>query len=444
MEKDMTRGSEWQIILSFALPLIATNLLQSAYSLADSIILGRFIGPDALASAGLVMTSLWAMQTICQGIGAGVSILAAQYYGARRRGDIAHAVGGAFAVCVFLGPLLSAMCFLCARSLIDGFLISPPELSEMSRTYFTTFTLGITFQLIYNVANGLLRSHGDSRGGLIFLLISSAMNIALDILFVVYLEKGVVGAACATVISQGCSAIASVIYMLRGFPTLRPHISFGRAERAKAALTIRLSIPIIAVHITYAFGFTIMQRLVNSFGSASIEGFFAMFRIEDIVYVTPNALNVAVSAFAGQNVGAGQPDRARAGYRAALKIGAVITIVAAASVVIFGYQILGMFGISGEAMRRGYEHLALLMCFMMLSMTSTITSGFLQGTGDVRVPMASGFTNLTIRLVLAYCMAETFIDFRSVYVSYPPSAIASFLIVVLRYRSGKWMGKKVA
>lgn len=439
----MTKGDEWRLILAFALPMMATNLLQSAYALADSVILGNFIGPDALGSAGLVATSLWFMQTICQGIGTGVSVLAAQYYGAGRRGDIAHVVGAAYSICAVLGPALTFVCFACARPLVEGFLIAPAELRGMSIAYFTTFSIGITFQMIYNATYGLLRSHGDSRGGLIFLLISSFVNISLDLLFVVRFGWGVRGAAAATVISQACSAGASMIYMARGFPSLRPRIAIGASEREKARTAIRLSMPIIAVHAIYSVGFTILQRLVNSFGAPSIEGFIAMGRIEDFVHVAPNALSSAVSAFAGQNVGAGMPERARAGYIASLKIGGVITIAASILTIVFGSAMLGTFGISGEAMRRGHEHLVLLMCFMMFSMTSTITSGFLQGTGDVRVPMVSGSVNLTIRLGLSFLMAGTFVGFRSVYVSMPPAALAGFAIVVLRYRSGKWRDKSV-
>jgi Na+-driven multidrug efflux pump len=203
----------------------------------------------------------------------------------------------------------------------------------------------------------------------------------------------------------------------------------------------RMSLPIILQSAIYSVGFTIMQRLVNSFGVHSIEGYVSMGRIENLAHIPSNSFNTAISAFTGQNVGAGKPERAMAGYRASLRMGTGITLAAAVIVLLLSRHALGLFNISGESMRRGQEHLVLLMCFIIFSMIANVTSGFLQGAGDVRVPAVSGLANLTIRLVSAHLMAHTFIGFRSIYVSMPFATIAGCLIVVLRYQSGKWRHK---
>lgn len=439
----MTVGREWRVILAFALPIMGTNLLQTMYTLADSLIVGNFIGPAALGAIGLTGSATWFLLTICQGIGTGASIVAAQYYGANREDDVQESVGAAYTLSLAVCLLLTLSCFLFARPLIGDFLRAPAEMRGMSETYFRVYAAGLLFQMLYNVTYGLLRSHGDSRGGLYFLLVAALMNVSLDLLFVVRFGWGVTGAAAATVLSQLCCAAASVAYLARRFPRLRPRVSLSAGARRKMRAIARMSAPIIVQYAIFSVGFTVMQRLVNSFGVHSIEGYVSMMRIENLAHIPSNSFNAAVSAFTGQNIGAGKPERAMAGYRASLKMGAAVTVAAAVFVILFSHPMLGLFNISGESMRRGQEHLVLLMCFIVFSMISNVTSGFLQGAGDARVPAVSGLANLTIRLGSAYLMSGTLIGFRSVYVSMPFATLAGCLIVVLRYRSGKWRDKSL-
>lgn len=443
MEKDLTIGREWRVILAFSLPIMGTNLLQSMYTLADSIIVGNFVGPTALGAVGLTGSLTWLLLTFCIGIGTGVSIVISQYYGAKRGADIQTSIGASYSLALAVSALLTALCFIFARPLIWGFLGAPQQMRDMSVTYFCIYALGIVFQMLYNVTYGILRAYGDSKGGMYFLLIAAVMNVALDLLFIVKFEWGVVGAAVATVFSQFCCAGASMLYLTHGFPNLKPRLGIKSAELKKMRTITVMSIPIIVQQAIMAVGFTIMQRLVNSFGVHSIEGYVSMIRIEDLAHIPSKSFSTAISAFTGQNIGAGKPERAQAGYRASLKMGAIITVVIAIVVILFSRPMLGMFNISGESMRRGQEHLVLLMFFMVFSMTTNITSGFLQGAGDVRMPAISGFINLSVRLIGAYVMARTFIDFRSIYVSMPPAWIIGCLIVVLRYRSGKWRQKAI-
>lgn len=438
MAVNLTKGAEWRAILLFSLPIMGSNFLQVLYNLTDSLIVGNFIGSAALGAVGLIGAMSWLMLTFCMGIGTGTSIVIAQYYGAGRSGDIQATIGAAYALGLGVTLVLTVPSLVFAKPLIWGFLGAPPEMREMSVRYFMIFSCGILFQMLYNVTYGILRAYGDSRGGLLFVLVSVSLNIALDFLFIVSFGWGVTGAAVATVLSQGCCALISMIYLTRRFPDLRPRLALKGEARRKMYIILNVSTPIIVRQAILAVGFTIMQRLVNSFGVHSIEGYAAMGRIEELAHIPSQSLNSAISAFAGQNIGAGKPERAQAGLRASLRMGTAVTIVLAVLVIVLSRPMLGMFSIAGESMRRGQEHLVLLMIFMLFSMTSNVISGFLQGAGDVRPPAFAGLVNLSVRLGAAYFMAGTFVDFRSIYVSMPPAWIVGCLILVLRYRSGKW------
>lgn len=195
-----------------------------------------------------------------------------------------------------------------------------------SMAYFLIYSGGIIFQLLYNVTYGILRAHGDSRGALIFLMISAALNIVLDCVFISIFHMGVSGAAAATVIAQAGSAIASFLYLRHIFPDLLPKRRYLYAWKGQGALLMRLSIPIMLQTGVNSIGFLILQRLINSFGAPSIEGYAAMLKVEQLAHIPSQSFNVAISSFAGQNIGAEKLDRARRGYRTTILMGVLISI----------------------------------------------------------------------------------------------------------------------
>lgn len=438
MKKDMTSGPEWAVILSFSLPIMGANLLQVLYNFADSVIVGNFIGPAALGAVGLTNSMTWLLVAFCSALGAGANIAAAQFFGAGKDTEIKKTIAASYLMAAALSAALTLLCVLAARPVIDGFLKAPQEMSADSRAYFLIYSGGIVFQLLYNVTYGILRAHGDSRGALYFLLISAFVNIALDCLFILVFQMGVPGAALATVIAQAGSAIASMLYLRKQFPDLLPGLRCLSAWKKQTWLLTRLSVPIILQSTVTSFGFIILQRLINSFGTPSIEGYSAMMRIEQLAHIPSQSLNVALSSFTGQNIGAGKTERAKKGCRSAIAMGVLTSAAISALVLLFDDPLLGLFHITGESLRRGREHLDILMLFIWTNTIMNITCGFLQGAGDVKIPAASGFVNLGIRLSLSYLLAATPVGFRCYYVSMPPAWCISCLLVVWHYRSGKW------
>ncbi len=438
MKKDMTEGREWSSILLFSLPIMGANLLQVLYNLADSVIVGNLISSTALGAVGLTSSMVWLLTAICTSFGAGVNIAVAQYFGAKKENEIQETISAAYVIAVVVSLILTAICFLVARPVIFGFLQAPEEMRFDSVSYYLIYSCGIIFQLFYNVTYGILRAHGDSRGALFFLIISAALNIVMDCTFISVFHWGVSGAAAASVIAQAGSAIASFLYMRHIFPDLMPKRRFLYAWKEQGLLLTRLSIPIMLQNGVNSLGFLVLQRLINSFGAASIEGYAAMLKVEQLAHIPSQSFNVAISSFAGQNIGANKLDRARRGYKSTITMGILISISISIIVLIFDRPLLQIFAISGESLRRAKEHLDILMCFIWVSTINNITCGFLQGAGDVKIPASTSSINLSIRLVLSFLLALTPVGFRCYYVSMPPAWLIACSVVVLRYRSGRW------
>lgn len=444
MERDLTKGVAWKTILFFAIPIMGSNLLQIGYNLADSIIVGNFVSSTALGAIGVTSSTMWLLLNIVTGIGTGTSITLSQYFGAKKEKDIESTISTVLIFSIVTSLCITAFCFIFARLIIWNFLGTPAEMYEDSYSYFVIFSCGIIFQMIYNVVYGILRAHGNSKGSLIFLLIAAILNVVLDLIFVIVFKWGVKGAAFATVISQAGSATASVIYMWRLFP----HLKFKKSQwvfvKEKLIIVLRLAIPIILQSSVIAFGFIILQRLINSFGPASIEGFVAMNKAEQLLHIPSNAFNVAISNFTGHNIGAKQIDHIKKGYKSTIIMASSFCIIIVIFILFYGKNILAMFNITDDAMIRGSEHLYTVATFMIFSTVNNITGGLLQGAGDVKVTTIAGFINLSIRLIAAYTMAATVINFRSIYFSLPPAWITACLITVTRYRSGKWQNKAIS
>ena len=228
MKKDMTEGREWSSILLFSLPIMGANLLQVLYNLADSVIVGNLISATALGAVGLTSSMIWLLTAICTSIGAGVNIAVAQYFGAKKETDIQESISVSYLIAIIASIFLTAACFLAARPVIFGFLQAPEEMRFDSMAYFLIYSGGIIFQLLYNVTYGILRAHGDSRGALIFLMISAALNIVLDCVFISIFHMGVSG--CRDRDRTGR-------FRHRQFPVSAAHFPGSAAE---TALSLRL------------------------------------------------------------------------------------------------------------------------------------------------------------------------------------------------------------
>ena len=440
--KDMTRGTEWRLILLFTLPLIGGNLLQQIYSLADGLVVGNFVSSAALAAVGTCTPLTYLLLALATGLTNGVGIIVSQYFGANDLKSLRRSVSTAIVTVAIAALLVTAIGLLASRWLLEGLLGTPENVLPMALTYLRIYCCGLLFQFAYNTFAAILRALGDSRSTLYFLLISTVVNIVLDLIMVQWWE--VAGVAWATVIAQGISAVCAGIYLFKRVTFLR----FGKGEfvvdGSKFRLAMRLGVPTSIQQCAVGLGMVLMQVLINSFGEDAIAATTAGMRVEQFAMVPIMMFYTGLSNFVGQNMGAGYLDRVKRGFRQTM----VMTLLCCGGVIllilVFGKYAIGLFGMGPEAESMGIEYIQTLASFFLIFGVMYVTNGVLQGSGDVVIPTVASTTSLVVRVILANIMATVdWIGYRSIFWSIPVGWGCGAAIVLIRYFSGKWKEKGI-
>lgn len=438
MGKDLTKGSEWRQLLGFALPMMGAQLLQVTYSMVDAIVVGNFVSAAALGAVSVPGPIIWIASAIASGMGTGTNIIVAQYVGAEKHKEIRSAVVTSILFCGILGAALSMICALLSGPIVHSFLQTPPEMQQDAVTYLAIYSIGFFFQMLYQVFYGITRAFGDSKASLLFLMVAALLNLVLDLGFIIVLDWGVAGAALASVIAQVGSAAAAFLYLAVKYPSVSPVASRARPDKQQLTLIMRVSLPVTFQMAVQSAGFLLLQRMVNSFGPASIEGFAAMGKTEELMHIPIICISTALASFVGQNMGAQQVERAERGIRFALYGMLLLSVVLGGVMLLCDQYILRLFNITGDSLLRGKEHMDVMCLLLPVFTANRVLNGALQGAGDVRIPVISSFTDLTLRLVCTAVLSLTPVAFRAVYLSTPPAWIAACLITVLRFRQGHW------
>lgn len=438
--RDLTQGREWQQILLFALPMMGANLLSVTYTLVDSLIVSNYVSASAFGAVSVGGPMIWVAMAIQNGMGAGAGILLAQYFGAGKKERIRSAAYTASVFGAALGLVMSAVWIALARPVLSGFLQVPADMYRDAWLYLVIYCAGFVFQMLGSVLAGVLRAFGNARASLWVLLVAAVTNLALDLLFVVGLQMGVAGAAIATVVSQLGAALVSLVLVQRYFPKseTQPQVRFNIQE---LRYLLELCIPVTLQMVISSASFLLLQRMVNSFGPASIEGFAAMGKTEEIIHIPVYAFSSALAGFTGQNIGAARIDRVKRGCAATMAMAVGVSILLGGLMFLFDENILRLFNITGDALLRGREHLDLMCILLPIFTVTRMASGTLQGAGDVRITVFSSFAEIAIRLALTYALSLTSVGFRSIYLSSPPAWIIACAIVLVRLLRGRWQQK---
>ena len=442
MAKDMTTGKEWKLILSFTLPLIGGNLLQQIYSLADSLIVGNFAGQTALASVGTSFPITFLLLALATGLTNGVGVMASQFYGAKNSDAFRKNLSTACFTLLGAGILITILGILTSRPLLAGLLQADASILDDALLYLRIYCIGLIFQFAYNTFAAILRSIGDSRSTMYFLLISTVVNIVLDLIFVQLWQ--VAGVAWATVIAQAVSAITAGIYLFRKVELARFRKGQFRFHKEMFTMSLRLGVPTSIQQCSVGLGMVLMQRLINSFGVDTISAITAAMKLESFAMVPIMMFYMGLSNFTGQNMGAGKMDRIKRGYHQTMVM-AMITCAGIILLLIFaGPYAIGLFHMNEAATAIGSEYLRTLAWFFLIFCVMYITNGVLQGSGDVAYPTAGSMTSLIVRVIVANIMA-TFpaIGYRSIFYSIPIGWVCGTAIVFIRYLTGKWKTKGV-
>ena len=428
-------------LLLFSLPIILGNLFQQTYTMADSAIVGRFVGEQALAAVGASYSLTNIFICVAFGGGIGASVIVSRYFGAGQYRSMKLAVYTAFLAFLGISVLLGGL-GLAASGEIMLLLNTPADVMDMAVEYLNIYFLGLPFLFMYNVLSSMFNALGKSRIPLYFLIFSSLFNIVLDVISVTWLNMGVAGVAWATLIAQGISAVLSFIVFMRLMRQLSKEPS-GIFDRTELLSMTKIALPSILQQSTVSIGMMLVQSVVNSFGSQALAGFSAGMRIESICVVPMSGVGSAISSYTAQNIGAGSEERVVKGYHAAIQMVIAFAIILCAALQLFHKPLIELFlGDDGTAaaLSTGQDYLKFIGWFFCLIGFKMAADGLLRGAGDMTMFTIANLVNLFIRVVVAMTMAPIY-GIHMVWVAVPIGWFVNWFISYCEYRTGKWRKK---
>ena len=404
MELDMTKGSPSKLITKFIIPIIIGNIFQQLYSMVDTIIVGRFIGVDALAAVGATGSVSFLILGFTQGLTTGFTVLTAQRFGAGDREGMRKSIGSAAILSVIVTIVMTAVSMAGMDSLLRV-MNTPEDIFDMTKEYIMIICAGIACNVLYNLLSSILRAIGNSVVPLVLLVIASVTNIVLDYVLIVYGHMGVGGAAYATIISQGLSGVLCLIYIIKRVPTLHIRPEHCRLESQCVKNQLTVGIPMALQFSITASGAMVMQAAINLFGSVAVAAFTAASKVQNLVTQGMMSMGQTMASYGGQNYGKGDYHRLEKGVRSALLISVIYSLLAAAAVGLFLRPLLSLF-FSGDidmASLMPWAKTYIYMCAVFYIPLSTIFifRNIMQGCGYSFLPMMGGVVELFARMITA-------------------------------------------
>ena len=444
MTKDLTRGTPWRLIVQFALPIMAGNLLQQLYNTADTIIVGNFNGQQALSAVGACasLTALFTALAIGFSIGAGVLI--SQYFGASREQELRQYAATAIVLMLAMGLLMSLIGVCSAGFLLARALGTPEALLPLTLLYFRIYAAGLVFQFGYNIAAALLRALGDSKATLYFLLVSSVLNVVLDLVFVAGLGMGVVGAAIATVISQIASCGIGFAYMHRRYALLRFSLRELRMDLKTAGRILQVGAPMAIQQSIVSCGFLFLQRLVNYYGESMIASYTVASRMENILMIPIIGIQNTMATFAGQNMGAHRPDRVSKGLGQGVLVSLGMTLILCLAQIAGIPLIIRAFQLDAGAAAICRLHLFSSAVAIPIFAVYFPANGMCQGVGEGFHATFYALLALGLRVVFAYALHKTSLfGYTAIWWSQAMSWTITLVVCYVHFFRGKWKDKSL-
>ena len=442
---DMTVGTPWKRIAMFSIPMLIGNIAQQMYNTVDSIVVGHYVGDNALAAVGSAGPLFNLLLVLFVGISAGVGIMVSQYFGAKQREELSKTIGTS----ITLTALVSLVVMIVAPMIIPGMLRmlnTPASIFEDCKDYLNILMYGIAGLAYYNILSGILRGMGDSFSSLVYLLIATVLNIVLDLYFVAGLGMGVAGVSLATAIAQGVSSALCMVKLVR----MKSVFDLGKKELKMSGRHIkqivRLGIPSGLTQAIMSSAMIIVQSLTNSFGETFIAANVIVMRVDGFAMMPNFSFGMAMTTYAGQNVGARQYDRVHQGAKQGTIMGLAVSAFMTGSILIFGKYLMMIFTDTPELVDLSVYIMRILAAGYLAVAVSQCLSGVMRGAGDTMTPMwISLISTVAIRVPLAYgisWMTRTpellYGRFECIAVSLLISWILGALLTVIFYRKGKW------
>lgn len=430
MVKDMTHGSPLKLIIGFAIPMFLGILFQQFYSMVDTMIIGKFLGVTPLAGVGSTSSLNFMVIGFCTGVCSGFAIPVAQMFGARNEQELRRYVTSSAWLCILFSIVLTAIVAAACKSILS-LMNTPQDIFPYAYTYILIIFLGIPFTFLYNILAAIIRSLGDSRTPVLFLALSSIINIILDIIFIVVFHMSVEGPALATVISQAISGGICLIYMKKKFTILKMSGDDWRFRKHHMAVLCRMGIPMGLQYSITAIGTLVIQAAVNSLGTAVVAGVTAAQRLNAFISCPVEALGQTMAPYSGQNAGAGKMNRVTRGLVAASVSGFVVSAVLFLMVFFFGRNLSLLFLDSSEDIIIDYSYRFLLFCcggYCLLTLVNTVRFT-IQGMGFSGLAITAGVMEMAARTFAGLCLAQ-WIGFTGICMAHPLAWICADIFLI--------------
>ena len=437
----ITEGVIWKQLLLFFFPILIGTFFQQLYNTVDTIIVGQFVGTEALAAVGTTGTVINLLVGFFVGVASGATVIISQYVGANDRDNLSKSVHTSMALGIVGGIIIMVIGIVTARPTMLAMGV-PDDIIDDAVLYMNVYYLGIIGNLIYNIGTGILRAIGDSRMPLYVLIVCCLANVVLDLLFVVAFHWGVFGVAFATILSQLISAVLLLIRLMGTKEAYRVELRKIRFHKDILKNVVRIGLPSGLQSVMYSFSNILIQASINSFGTTAIAAWAAIGKIDGFIWMVMNAFGIAVTTFAGQNFGARQYDRMKRCTRVGLGmcLGTIITL--SALLFIFRYQLLMFFTGDAEVVNIGAQFYLVLAPSYFTFVFIEIFSGAIRGAGEALQPMLITCIGVCgLRVVWILLVVPHWHTMQMVAMNYPVSWVITAVIFIIYYLRGKWLDR---
>ena len=438
----IVEGVIWQQLLIFFFPILLGTFFQQLYNTADAMIVGKYVGKQALAAVGGSTGNLINLIVgFFVGLASGATVIISQFFGARQEKEVSRTVHTAIALAVCMGLGLTLVGYFMSPTFLS-WMNTPEDVMEPAVAYIRVYFLGMVPSLIYNIGSGILRAVGDSRRPLYFLVAACMTNIVLDLLLVIGADMGVTGAALATILSQTVSAVLVLVVLMRSHTAY--HLSLGKVRFHGDLLrrVVQIGLPAGLQSVMYSISNVLIQSFVNNFGTDVSAAWSAWGRLDGLQWMILNAFGISITTFVGQNFGAGKEERVRQGVRQCLCMAFASSLLFSAALLLGGRTFFGLFANEQEVIDAGMHILTRIAPYFVLYVCVEILSGALRGAGESLIPTLitlGGVCLLRLAWLLGYVSHHPSLEMTVV--SYPVTWAVTSLLFIAYYLWGGWMGR---
>jgi putative MATE family efflux protein len=435
----MTEGGIFKNLLFFATPLILGNLLQQMYNAVDSIIVGNYVGSNALAAVGAGASLIYLLIAFSLGASVGAGVIVSQYLGAKEKEEVHKAVHTAMTISIILGLILTAGGILFSRKLLV-MMNTPAEILDDAACYLRIYSCGLIFNVVYNMAAGILNAAGNSRRSLMYLAAAAVVNIFMDLLLIAGLKIGVAGAAIATNFSQAISCILALWFLFRVPADYRISLKSLRIHKAMALRIIQIGLPTGIQNMVISFSNILIQASINQYGATAVAGFSAYLKIDGFNILPVLSFSMAITTFIGQNYGAGKYDRMKKGMWVTLLMGIVYTVLTGILLLTFSGQIMRLFSEDVGVIAYGQTAMRYFCPFYWILAILHSLAGTVRGTGKSIPPMVVLLVSLCLfRIVWIQLVLPYYTSIEGIFILYPVSWLVGAVLMILYTWKGKWI-----